>query len=84
MRITLAAARGSAPRQPTTGAGPVPWIAAGQYSFNIDDLHLDLPVYKIATRKLITRFIAREMGQNDKPRIASANGSDRFSPAANR
>jgi VWFA-related protein len=74
----LAAARGSAPRPANNRvAGPVPLDRGRPIFFYIDDLHLDLPGLN-ATRKLITRFIDREMGQNDQAEIASANGQIGF------
>ena len=43
----------------------------------MDDMHLDLPSLT-ATRKLLTRFIEEDMGQNDEAAIASANGQIGF------
>lgn len=74
----IAAARGSAPRANNkVSAGPVPLDRGRPIFFYIDDLHLDLPSLG-AIRKLITRFIDREMGQNDEAAIASANGQIGF------
>ena len=74
----IAAARGSAtrPNNPRS-AGPVPLDRGRPVFFYVDDLHLDLPSLA-ATRKLITRFIDKEMGQNDEAAIASANGQIGF------
>ena len=74
----IAAARGSAPRANNkVSAGPVPLDRGRPIFFYVDDLHLDLPSLG-AIRKLITRFIDREMGQNDEAAIASANGQIGF------
>src|SRR5882762_7968988 len=74
----IAAARGSATRPNNSrSAGPVPLDRGRPIFFYVDDLHLDLPSLA-ATRKLITRFIEREMGQNDEAAIASANGQIGF------
>jgi VWFA-related protein len=74
----IAAARGSATLPKNTGsAGPVPLDRGRPVFFYVDDLHLDLPSLA-ATRKMITRFIDKEMGQNDEAAIASANGQIGF------
>ena len=74
----IAAARGSAMRPDNKrAASPVPLDRGRPVFFYIDDLHLDLPSLN-ATRKLVTRFIDREMGQNDEAAIASANGQIGF------
>lgn len=74
----LAAARGSTARpEGSKSAGAAPLDRGRPVFFYIDDMHLDLPSLA-ATRKLITRFIDREMGQNDEAAIASANGQIGF------
>lgn len=74
----IAAARGSATRTSSNrSVGPVPLDRGRPIFFYVDDLHLDLPSLA-ATRKLIARFIDREMGQNDEAAITSANGQIGF------
>ncbi|HEV7798714.1 MAG TPA: VWA domain-containing protein, partial [Pyrinomonadaceae bacterium] len=73
----LAAARGSGARAESKTAGPSPLDRGRPIFFYVDDMHLDLPSLA-ATRKLISRFIEREMGQNDEAAIASANGQIGF------
>jgi VWFA-related protein len=74
----IAAARGSSARaNDTRSAGPRPLDRGRPIYFYIDDLHLDLPSLT-TTRKLITRFIDKEMGQNDQATIASASGQIGF------
>jgi VWFA-related protein len=70
----IAAARGSAARSnaPKTGA-PNPLDRGRPIFFYVDDLHLDISGLQ-TTRKLITNFIDKEMGQNDEAAIASASG----------
>ena len=74
----LAAARGSLNR--VDGGKltkPAPLDRGRPIFFYIDDLHLDLHSVA-ATRKLITRFINNEMGQNDEAAITSASGQIGF------
>ena len=72
----IAAARGSA--QPSVkSASPTPLDRGRPIFFYVDDLHLDLTALQ-TTRKLITRFIDNEMGQNDEAAIASASGQIGF------
>lgn len=73
----LAAARGAANRRAPAQAGPVPLDRGRPVFFYIDDLHLD-PSSLNRTRHLLTRFVDREMGQNDEAVIASASGQIGF------
>jgi VWFA-related protein len=75
----IAAARGSSSAQEISirSAGPRPLDRGRPVYFYVDDLHLDLPSI-VTTRKLITRFIENEMGQNDQAAIASASGQIGF------
>lgn len=74
----IAAARGSTGHPDNNRSSlPLPLDRGRPVFFYIDDLHLDLPSLN-ATRKLIARFIDREMGQNDAAAIASANGQIGF------
>ena len=76
--LQLAAARGSSVRPTSTGSGlPAPLDRGRPIFFYIDDLHMDLASLQSA-RKLITRFINTEMGQNDEAAIASASGQIGF------
>ena len=74
----IAAARGSS-TQPNASrpVGPAPLDRGRPIFFYVDDLHLDLTALE-TTRKLITRFIDNEMGQNDEAAIASASGQIGF------
>lgn len=70
----IAAARGSAVRSNATKTGaPNPLDRGRPIFFYVDDLHMDLTGLQ-TTRKLITNFIDKEMGQNDEAAIASASG----------
>jgi VWFA-related protein len=74
----LAAARGSSAR--TNGSKPpasIPLDRGRPVFFYIDDLHMDLTGLKL-TRDMITRFIDKEMGQNDEAAISSASGQIGF------
>ncbi len=74
----IAAARGSSTSANTIGSsGPKPLDRGRPVFFYVDDLHLDLPALT-TTRKLITHFIDKEMGQNDEAAIASASGQIGF------
>lgn len=74
----LAAARGSSTRPDTPkAAGPAPLDRGRPVFFYVDDLHLDMTALA-TTRKLITRFIDQEMGQNDEAAIASGSGQIGF------
>jgi VWFA-related protein len=73
----LAAARGSTRADTTKPASPAPLDRGRPIFFYIDDLHLDLAALG-TTKKLITRFIDDEMGQNDEAAIASASGQIGF------
>ena len=74
----IAAARGSsAQANSIRSARPRPLDRGRPVYFYVDDLHLDLPGIA-TTRKLITRFIEKEMGQNDQAAIASASGQIGF------
>lgn len=74
----LAAARGSSAR--TNGSKPpasIPLDRGRPVFFYIDDFHMDLTGLKL-TREMITRFIDKEMGQNDEAAISSASGQIGF------
>lgn len=74
----IAAARGAVTRPNNSrSVGPVPLDRGRPVFFYVDDLHLDMASLA-ATRKLITRFIDQEMGQNDEAAITSANGQIGF------
>jgi VWFA-related protein len=74
----IAAARGSATQAKTSaGSSPIPLDRGRPVYFYVDDFHLDLPSL-LTTRKLITNFIDKEMGQNDEAAIASASGQIGF------
>ncbi len=74
----IAAARGAANRREgIKTAGPAPLDRGRPIFFYVDDYHLDLSALT-TTRKLITRFIDNEMGQNDEAAIASATGQIGF------
>jgi VWFA-related protein len=75
--MQIAAARGSARTKAANAPGPAPLDRGRPIFFYVDDLHLDLPAWQ-TTRKLITRFIDNEMGQNDEAAIASASGQIGF------
>ena len=72
----LAAARGATGPAATKGR-PTPLDRGRPVFFYVDDLHLDLPSIT-AAKKLIARYIDREMGQNDEAAITSANGQIGF------
>jgi len=74
----LAAARGSAtdPRHPT-GSAALPLDRGRTVFFFADDLHLSVSSMS-QTRTLLSRFINREMGQNDEAVIASTSGQIGF------
>jgi VWFA-related protein len=74
----LAAARGTEIRAGRIPAGnTLPLDRGRPVFFYVDDMHLDL-TSMVAARKLITRFIDNEMGQNDEAAIASATGQIGF------
>ena len=74
----LAAARGTANGRNDAGStGPVPLDRGRPVFFYIDDLHLDLSSVN-RTRKLLTKFVDEEMGQNDEAAITSASGQVGF------
>jgi VWFA-related protein len=74
----LAAARGSSRTKTTPGANvAVPLDRGRSVFFYIDDMHLDTGA-SMLTRRLITQFIEREMGQNDEAAITSASGQIGF------
>ena len=76
--LQIAAARGSSTRlnQPKSG-GPVPLDRGRPIFFYVDDLHLDMTALQ-TTRKLITSFIDKDIGQNDEAAISSASGQIGF------
>src|SRR5437773_8448370 len=74
----LAAARGSsASANKTNPIGPSPLDRGRTVFFYVDDLHLG-PGSLAATRKLITDFIEKDMGQNDEAAVTSASGQIGF------
>ncbi len=74
----LAAARGAANgRGDANSPGPIPLDRGRPVFFYIDDLHLDLSSIN-RTRKLLTRFVNQEMGQNDEAAITAASGQIGF------
>lgn len=75
--MQIAAARGSGRSKAENAPAPAPLDRGRPIFFYVDDLHLDLAAWQ-ATRKLITRFIDNEMGQNDEAAIASASGQIGF------
>ncbi|HEV2828167.1 MAG TPA: VWA domain-containing protein [Pyrinomonadaceae bacterium] len=76
--VQLAAARGASVRPTSTrSASPAPLDRGRPIFFYVDDLHMDLSSLQ-TTRKLITRFIDSEMGQNDEAAITSASGQIGF------
>jgi VWFA-related protein len=76
--LQIAAARGSSARpNTTTSARPAPLDRGRPIFFYVDDLHLDITALK-TTQKLISRFIEKEMGQNDEAAITSASGQIGF------
>lgn len=76
--LQLAAARGGSGRPGSSKAtGPAPLDRGRPIFFYVDDYHLDLTGIT-TSRKLITRFIENEMGQNDEAAIASASGQIGF------
>lgn len=70
----LAAARGATT---VNLKRPVPLDRGRIVFFYVDDLHMDLAGVQ-ATRKTITAFIEKEMGQNDQAAITSASGQIGF------
>src|ERR1051325_4992811 len=56
---------------------PVPLDRGRIVFFYIDDLHMDLSSVQ-ATKKTITSFIEKDMGQNDQAAITSASGQIGF------
>src|SRR5207237_8281520 len=74
----LAAARGTAsvPRRPIRTRA-LPLDRGRTVFFFADDLHLS-PSIVNQTRTLLSRFIDREMGQNDEAAIASTSGQVGF------
>ncbi len=74
----LAAARGSSARRNSSPhPNSTPLDRGRPVFFFIDDFHLDLTGLKL-TREMITRFIDKEMGQNDEAAISSASGQIGF------
>ncbi|HKZ02543.1 MAG TPA: VWA domain-containing protein, partial [Pyrinomonadaceae bacterium] len=73
----LAAARGNQSTPHLKSKRPVPLDRGRYVFFYVDDFHMDLRGL-IATRKLITRFLDDEMGQNDESAITSASGQIGF------
>ena len=75
----LAAARGAA----GNAGAPVPLDRGRTVFFFIDDLHLSAESAH-HTRKLLTHFVDREMGQNDQVAFILCQRSNRFSTATDR
>jgi VWFA-related protein len=74
----LAAARGLSPTPSgTESTKTVPLDRGRTVFFYVDDLHLS-PGSMVAARKLLLRFIERDMGQNDEAAVASASGQIGF------
>ncbi|MDQ2975279.1 MAG: VWA domain-containing protein [Acidobacteriota bacterium] len=74
----LSAARGSSfSTNKANPIGPVPLDRGRTILFYVDDLHLGAGSL-VTTRKLITQFIEKEMGQNDEAAITSASGQIGF------
>jgi VWFA-related protein len=73
----LAAARGTQTNINVNRAGPVPLDRGRYVFFYVDDLHLDMRGL-VETKKLVTRFLDDEMGQNDEVAITSASGQIGF------
>jgi hypothetical protein len=71
----LAAARGS--NNSVTPNRVVPLDRGRMIFFYVDDFHLDAQAF-VSTRKLISDFIDKDMGQNDQAAIASATGQIGF------
>jgi VWFA-related protein len=73
----LAAARGTTLK--TNGPAPrvVPLDRGRTIYFYVDDFHMDQSAF-VASRKLITNFVDKEMGQNDQAAITSATGQIGF------
>ena len=69
----LAAARGAAAK----AGAPVPLDRGRTVFFFIDDLHLS-PESANHTKKLLTQFVEREMGQNDEVVFIAASGQIGF------
>lgn len=69
----LAAARGAAAK----AGAPVPLDRGRTVFFFIDDLHLSVESAH-HTKKLLTRFVEREMGQNDQVVFIAASGQIGF------
>jgi VWFA-related protein len=70
----LAAARGTST---INLKHPVPLDRGRIVFFYVDDFHMDLSSFT-TTRKVISTFIEKEMGQNDQAAIASATGQIGF------
>jgi VWFA-related protein len=68
----LAAARGGVSTTKGT-RGPVPLDRGRMVFFYVDDLHLELQGM-ISAKKMITKYIEDEMGQNDEVAVTSASG----------
>jgi len=74
----LAAARGSTANPSATNPTRVVPLDRGRtVFFYVDDFHLD-PAGFVASRKVISDFIDKDMGQNDQVAISSATGQIGF------
>jgi VWFA-related protein len=73
----LAAARGQPAPGSTPELRPVPLDRGRVVFFFLDDIHLSFTSISEA-RKMLTRFVDHEMGQNDEAAITSASGQIGF------
>ncbi|MEK6281625.1 MAG: VWA domain-containing protein [Acidobacteriota bacterium] len=73
----LAAARGSSSSAHTGSGGAKPLDRGRSVFFYVDEVHLDLASLG-SSKKIITRFIEKELGQNDEAAIASTSGQIGF------
>jgi VWFA-related protein len=73
----LAAARGAATGLSANGIRPIPLDRGRTVFFFIDDFHLSLHSVS-STRRMLSRYVDREMGQNDEVAIVSAAGQIGF------
>ena len=73
----LAAARGTATTPPAEKTPSANFDRGRSIVFFLDDLHLSLDSM-VRTRKMLERFIEKELGQNDQIAIASTSGQIGF------
>src|SRR6185436_6133602 len=73
----LAAARGSVSADSSAKSPVVPLDRGRTVFFFVDDVHLSAAsIYQ--ARQMLTRYLAREMGQNDEAAITSTTGQIGF------